>query len=77
MHGSREKRGSETIHIREALDRVITYNWEDELEDFKENLVEQECHIFTDLVVLRNWVNGENHSVDYWAGEDLDQADEF
>jgi hypothetical protein len=54
----------------EALDRLIQYNWRDELEDYREcETVNEENlrvgHIFTDLVMLDNALNDTG-----WTPED-------
>ena len=40
----------------EAIAAVVSYNWQDELEDYRDN--PSELHIFHRLVVLRNFLDG-------------------
>lgn len=53
-----------TPRILEAMKKVVEYSWKDELEDYQEQAEESdlrtaaENHVFTELVVLNNAVNG-------------------
>ena len=56
-----------------SMKAVVAYNWESELEDAKEE--GPEGHVFTDLVVLDNFINGTDASVESYIGDD-DEDDE-
>ncbi len=49
--------------VKEAIAAVVQYNWEDELEDAKNQLRENgniDGHIFRHLVMVDNFANGMN-----------------
>lgn len=48
----------------EHLRALIAYNWDDELDDARENGAE--AHIFASLVALDNLVNGTSHTVEHY-----------
>lgn len=50
--------------LRDAIDKVVDYNWDDELDDFIMNPPDHpERHILTTLVALNNFVTGTTQSV--------------
>ena len=44
--------------VRRAINSILNYNWVDELEDFRDHEQETDCHIFTALVTVDNWLHG-------------------
>lgn len=56
--------------LKIAIDKLIQYNWDDELEDFAMNEESRPSHIFLDLVALDNFINGTvNRPEDYFRLE--------
>ncbi len=46
---------------RRAIEALLRYNWDDEVEDYSEQDDEgQAGHILNHMVLLRNWLHGTN-----------------
>jgi hypothetical protein len=59
-------------NVREALERVLQYNWDDELRDLTENPPDDGTthgHIFEALVTLDNWLNNRNATTETYIAE--------
>lgn len=51
--------------VRDAIETILEYNWQDELDDIREHEgeIDATCHIFSSLVTLDNWINGRTKTV--------------
>lgn len=56
-----------------AINKLVQYNWSDEIEDYVENcgyspeFNQRSGHIFETLVTLANAMDGTKHTPEYWV----------
>lgn len=56
--------------LKQAIDEVVLYNWDDELADYSFNCSDEPGdnqrseHILHTLLALRNWTSGTTHTID-------------
>lgn len=65
-------------NVRDAIQRVIDYNWHSEQEDANEQLKENgniDGHTFADLVILRNFLRDQNESPESFLDEVEEETD--
>ena len=59
--------------LREAIQAVVSYVWEDEMDDYRSNrqdIGDPTTHIFHPLVALFNWINGTDEDPDRLVDEE-------
>lgn len=62
--------------VAEALEEVLDYHWDDELEHLQEHLDnggESRGHIFESLLKVRNWFDGANAQLSEFVDDSEDE----
>lgn len=58
-------------HVVEAIQAIVRYLWDDERKHRLEADPKSETgHMFTSLVTIRNWLDGDTRTVDSWVKEE-------